>query len=214
MFLKRFSGSALAGLFITLTLFFIMQALIAGGKKVLTDEGIGNLVDFVRVKEDQDLATKDRRPKKPPPPEEPPPPIPPQFNVSVDPNAVNIANLDMNVDVGGGFGSGDGEYLPIFKVPPMYPRRALSRGMSGWVILEFTVTETGAVSNPIVLENCAWIKRPGSEEECVDSPSRVFDSAAMKSALKYKYKPKVVDGNPKPTPGVRTRVKFELEESS
>lgn len=210
---RRFSVSALAGLFITLLLFFLMQALIAGGKKVMEEEGIGSLVDFVRVKEDQDLATKDRKPKKPPPPEEPPPTVPPQFNVAVDQEAYTMANLDMAVDVGGGFGAGDGEYLPIFKVPPMYPRRALSRGMSGWAILEFTVTENGGVRDPTVIENCAWIKRPGSQEECHDSPSTVFDAAAMRSALKYKYKPKVVDGEPKPTPGVRTIVKFQLEEN-
>lgn len=210
--LQRFSGSALAGLSITLMLFFLMQSLIEGGKKELDDEGIGSLVDFVRIKEDQNLSTKDRKPKKPPPPEEPPPTVPPVFNVAVDQQAYTMANLDMSVDVGGGFGAGDGEYLPIFKVPPMYPRRALTRGMSGWVIVEFTVTETGAVSDPIVLENCAWIKRPGVTEECTDKPSSVFNSAALRSALKYKYKPKVVDGEPKPTSGVRTIVKFQLEE--
>lgn len=213
MNIKRFAGSALAGVFITLTLFFIMQSLIAGGKKVLTEEGLGSLVDFVRVKDDQDLATKDRKPKKPPPPEEPPPPVPPQFNVAIDEQSYTMANLDMNVDVGGGFGSGDGEYLPIFKVPPMYPRRALSRGMTGWAIVEFIVTETGSVSNPSIIANCAWIKRPGREEECVDSPSTVFDSAAMKAALKFKYKPKVIDGKPMATPGVTTRIKFELEDN-
>lgn len=211
---RRFSGAALIGLFVTLLLFFLMQALIAGGKKVMTEDSLGSLVDFVRVKKDQDLATRNRKPKKPPPPEEPPPQVPPQFDVAVDDQSYTMANLDMSVDVGGGFGMGDGEYLPIFKVPPMYPRRALSRGLSGWVIVEFTVTESGATRDPIVLENCAWIKRPGTEGECVDNPSSVFNTAALKSSLKYKYKPRIVDGEAKPTQGVRTKIIFKLEEAN
>ena len=50
-----------------------------------------------------------------------------------------------------------GEYLPIGKFGP-YPRRALSRGMTGWVIVEFTVTELGTVIDPVVVSNCGWIK--------------------------------------------------------
>ena len=212
MLIKRFSGSAFAGVFITLTLFYLMQALIASDDEPPKESKIGNLVDFVRVKEDMNLSTKDRKPKKPPPPQEPPPPAPPKFDISVDQDAVNIAQIDMKVDVGGGFGAGDGEYLPIFKVPAMYPRRAQQRGMTGWVIVEFTVTETGSVADPYVVENCAWVKRPGVEEECKDSPSTVFDSSALKSALKYKYKPKMLDGVPKPTPGVQTKIIFQLED--
>jgi hypothetical protein len=30
-----------------------------------------------------------------------------------------------------GIGTGDGEYLPIVKVAPIYPRRALERGITG-----------------------------------------------------------------------------------
>lgn len=210
--LKRYSVSSLVGVFITLLLFFIMQALIAGGEDANTKEAISASLEFVRVKEDRDLAARDRSPKRPPPPEQPPPTVPPQFNVAVDDSSFTMQNLDMTVDVGGGFGSGDGEYLPIFKVPAMYPRRAQSRGMSGWVIVEFTVTATGAVASPFIVENCAWIKRPGAEGECEDNPSSVFDSSALKSALKYKYKPKVLDGKPKATPGVRTRIIFQLEE--
>ena len=41
--------------------------------------------------------------------------------------------------------AGDGEYLPIVKVQPIYPRRALQRGIQGYVIVEFTVTKNGSV---------------------------------------------------------------------
>lgn len=116
---------------------------------------------------------------------------------------------DVNVD-GGGFGISDGEYLPIVKVAPVYPRRALSRGMTGWAIVEFTVTKEGTVIDPVVVENCAWIKTPDTKGECVDSPNAVFDRAAIQAALKFKYKPKVIDGEPVETAGVQNKISFDL----
>lgn len=210
----RFGLSFIVGACVTVLLFYIMQALIATGESVLTEDKVGNLVDFVRVKEQQEVQTKDRKPKKPPPPDEPPPDIPPQnFNVAVNQSGYSMSNVDMNVqaDVGsGGFGVSDGEYLPIVKVQPVYPRRALSRGMSGWVIVEFTVTAQGQTKNPVVVENCAWIKPARSEEDCHDSPNSIFDRAAIKAAEKFKYKPKVIDGEPVATAGVQNKITFEL----
>jgi len=204
------------GLIVTLALFYLMQALIAGGRSALTEDKIGSLVDFVRVKQDMEVQTRDRKPKKPPPPDEPPPDIPPQnFNVAVDQAGYSMSNVDLSVNVdvgGGGFGISDGEYLPIVKVQPVYPRRALSRGMSGWVIVEFTVTEQGTVRNPVVVENCAWIKGPRSEGDCEDNPNSIFDSSAIRAAEKFKYKPKVIDGQPVETAGVQNKITFELVE--
>jgi hypothetical protein len=104
----------------------------------------------------------------------------------------------------------DGEYIPISKVPPQYPRRALSRGIAGWVIVEFTVTEQGTIRDPLVVSNCGYIPNIRLPSECVDSPNEVFDNAALKAAMKFKYKPKVVDGQPVETTGVQNRVIFEL----
>ncbi len=100
----------------------------------------------------------------------------------------------------------DKEYLPIVKVQPVYPRRALMRGVTGWVVLEFTVNEMGAVENPVVVENCGWTQKG----TCENSPNDVFDSSAKKAALKFKYIPKVVDGQAVSTPGVRNTLTFEL----
>ncbi len=209
----RLGISALAGVLTTLALFYLMQALIQGADSALTEDRIGHLVDFVRIKQDQDLQTKSRKAKKPPPPDEPPPLAPPKdFNINVNQNTFTMSDLNLNVDVdiGGAFGISDGDYLPIVKVQPQYPRRALSRGMTGWVIVEFTVTELGSVIEPHIIENCGWIKNVRHEGECVDSPNNVFNSAATKAALKFKYKPKVIDGNPIATAGVQNKITFEL----
>lgn len=214
--ITRYGLSIGIGVFVTLLLFYIMQALIQSGKRVLTDDAAGSLVDFVRLKEDQQLQTKKRKPKKPPPPDEPPPDVPPQqFNVAVDNNAYSMSTVDLSLNVsvsGGGFGITDGDYLPIVKVQPVYPRRALSRGMAGWVIVEFTVNAQGMVEDPIIIANCGMVQNARSEGECEDHPSSIFDSSAMKAALKFKYKPKVIDGVPTSTAGVQNKITFELSE--
>ena len=210
----RISLSMILGLIITLALFYLMQALIAGGKSALTEDKVGSLVDFVRVKHQQEVQTKEHKAKKPPPPDQPPPDVPKQnFNVGVDKSGYSMSNVDMNVKVdvgGGGFGISDGEYLPIVKVQPVYPRRALSRGMSGWVIVEFTVNAQGQTENPHVISNCAWIKGPRTKGECEDNPNSIFDHAALRAAAKFKYKPKVIDGKPVPTAGVQNKISFNL----
>ena len=210
----RVSLSVVLGVIVTLALFYLMQALIQGADSALTDDKIGNLVDFVRIKQDPDLQTKKRKPKKPPPPDEPPPDVPPQnFNLNVDQAAFSMQGMNAGIVIqvgSGGFGISVGEYLRIVKVQPQYPRRALSRGMTGWVIVEFTVTDKGTVRDPFVVENCGWIKNVRNSGECFDNPNSVFNSAATKAALKFKYKPKVIDGNPVETSGVQNKITFEL----
>ena len=73
MIAVRLGASAIVGVFVTLALFYLMQYLIASSGSALTDESDIRLVDFVRVKQDQEVQTKKRKPKKPPPPDEPPP---------------------------------------------------------------------------------------------------------------------------------------------
>jgi protein TonB len=90
----------------------------------------------------------------------------------------------------------EGDYLPIVRVAPVYPARALSRGIEGYVDMSFTVTSTGTVRDPIV----------------VFSTSSLFDRAATRAVLKFKYKPRVVDGVPVEVPGVKTRITFKIEE--
>jgi len=195
----RYVLGVVLGATATFFLFLLMQALIKSDRSPFDDQVTGRLVDFVRLQEDVDVQVRQRKPTPPPPPDEPPPDMPrPDFDTSgattgVDVGAVNV-NVDLNIGGVGGF-STDGEYLPIVKVAPVYPRRAQQRGIEGFVLLEFVVTQTGAVRDPVVIES----KPPG-----------IFDSAAMAAALKFKYKPKVVNGQPIEVAGVRNLITFEL----
>ena len=79
------------GAVVTLALFYLMQWLIASDGAELTEGADGRVLDFVRVEQDEQLQTKDRKPKPPPPPEEPPPDMPdPSFDSDVDALGVDI----------------------------------------------------------------------------------------------------------------------------
>lgn len=198
----RYAFSIVIGTIVTLSLLFIMQLLIASGKAALTKPRERAKLEFVRVKRNENLNIEDLTPEKPPKPPETPPETPPQEMDNMDPDApsINVAapTVTANTDIGGpgAMNIAEGDYLPIVRVAPVYPARALSRGLEGFVDLSFTVTATGTVKDPIILQ----------------SSSTLFERAALRAVLKFKYKPRVVDGVPVEVPGVKTRISFELEE--
>lgn len=200
--LGRYGFSIVVGAIVTVSLLFVMQLLIASGNKALTEAKDTHRLEFVRVKRNEDLNVEDIIPEKPPKPPETPPETPPQDMDNVNPDAPKISvaapMVTANTDIGGpgGMNIAEGDYLPIVRVAPVYPARALSRGLEGFVDLSFTVTSTGSVENPIVLQ----------------STSSLFERAAIRAVLKFKYKPRVVDGVPVAVPGVKTRISFQLEE--
>jgi protein TonB len=200
--LLRLVLAMLVAAFVTLGLFFLMQSLIQSGGSALTDAPKGSVLDFVRVKKEEAVQKKDRKPKKPPKPKEPPPDMaPPQMDAPSPESATSGMNFgadvaaDISLDGGLALASGDGEFLPIVRVAAVYPRRALQRGIEGFVDVEFTVSKLGSVTNPKVTQA---------------SPAGIFDQAALDATLKYKYKPRVVNGEPMEVSGVEVRVKFEL----
>ncbi len=199
---SRYAFSILIGMVVTLSLLFVMQLLIASGKQALTDPRERHKLEFVRVKRNENLNTADFTPEKPPKPPETPPETPPQDLDNMDPNAptINIrppqVSADTNIGGPGGMNIAEGDYLPIVRVAPVYPTRALTRELEGFVDMSFTVTTAGTVKDPIVLQ----------------STSSLFERAATRAVLKFKYKPRVVDGIPVEVVGVKTRITFVLED--
>lgn len=198
----RYAFSIAIGVVITLSLLFVMHLLIEYGESALNKERTRYELDFVRVKRNENLNIDDFKPEKPPPPPETPPETPPQDLDNMDPDTptINIAPPTMSLDTGiggpGGMNIAEGDYLPIVRVAPVYPARALSRGLEGYVDLSFTVTSTGTVRDPIILF----------------STSSLFERAASRAVLKFKYKPRVVDGVPVDVSGVKTRITFKIED--
>lgn len=198
MFLSFFLAVVAAALLLTL-----MQVLIATGKSAITDSETVYFVDFIRVPEEEQVQRKERKVEKPSAVEEPPE-FTPQESQFLDNPGANVVSLsapavgltDADLQFGGlsGLPVSDGDYLPIVKVLPIYPRAAVQLGMEGFVIVEFTVTTSGSVRDPIVVE----------------STHVIFEKPAIKAALKFKYKPRIVDGQPIEVHGVQNKIIFEV----
>ena len=198
--LTRICFGAGSGLVTTFFLFLLMQGLIKSERNPFNDVAKGSIVDFVSVVEDKDIRTTTRvKPEPPKPPDEPPPHHPkPEHESSgvvVGSEIVPPATPTNQVIRKSRFV--DGKHLPIVKVKPVYPARANGRGIEGYVLLEFTVTRTGAVRDPVVVES---------------APPGIFDRAAKNAALKFKYRPMIVNGEPVDVSGVLNRITFALQD--
>ena len=200
----RLTVGFVLGLVITLFLFWFMQYMIVTADRTLDESSRGSLVDFVRVQRDETVERKKRKPEKPPEPDAPPPqpPTPQMDNLdpSADKIAIQAAPVETDIEMTGGFslGVGEGDYLPIVKVAPIYPQRALSRGVEGHCVVEYTVTRQGTIRDPVVVEN-----------QCTSS---LFHRASVQAALKFKYKPRIMDGQAVEVPGVQNKFTFEITE--
>ena len=196
--LVRTAISILLAIVVVVALFLIMRTLI-DGDFVNPEVDDRMVAELVRLPDDIELQNSTPKPDKAEDPEEPPPDMEmEQLDVDMDVNIENVApRANINISIGTGtMAQGDGEYLPIVKVAPIYPRRAQTRGISGYCIVEYTVTTSGAIRDPRAVD-------------C--QPSGVFDKASVKASLKFKYKPRVVDGEPIEVAGVRNKFTYELE---
>jgi protein TonB len=197
--LQRVIVGGLLAVPVAIGLFYLMQALVDRDYKQ-QDTKARKIADIVVPDKVIETNLKEVKPEKVEDPEEPPPDLEPiDFDTDIDMNVANTApttgiNLKLSSS---GMSSGDGEYLPIVKVAPIYPRRAQTRGISGYCIVEYTVTKTGSIRDP----------------QAVDcQPSGIFESASVKAAEKFKYKPRVVDGEPIEVAGVQNKFTYELEQ--
>ncbi len=189
---------------VTLSLFWLMQYLIETADRSLNEDAAGTLMDFVRVKRNENIERRQLKPKKPPPPESAPPQPPTPQLENLNPNAEKIAisavPVETDIEMTGGFslGVGEGDYLPIVKVAPIYPNRALTRGVEGYCVVQYTVTRLGTTKDPIVIE-----------DQCTSS---LFHRASVNAALKFKYKPRIMDGEAVEVPGVQNKFTYEILE--
>ena len=196
---------------ITLALFFVMVILISLGDTGMKEDTSVKLADIVMP--DREIDTFMTEVEKPDKPEEQPEDIAqPELDLApltgID---VSIAKPKPNFKAGGSFFR-DGEYIPLFKVVPIYPRRAQERGTMGYALVEFTITDTGSVENAQTIEGYCSSKRP-DDPEVQFRPCSMFNSASARAALKLKYKPKIVDGRAVPVDGVLHRFTYILDDS-
>jgi protein TonB len=89
------------------------------------------------------------------------------------------------------------EFDRISARDPVYPAQALRNGTAGWVELEFTITEAGTVRDVQVV---------GAQ------PSGVFERAATEALADWRFRPRVVNGQPVAQRSTIT-LRFDVEPS-
>jgi len=190
-----------------LGLFSLMYAVIqVGGHGVQKTETL-QTIDFVRLRRDSQVESMERRKPPPPPPKPPPPPSKMRVetaNVQAAGGGFEMPNVNLSANVGGGsfigqMGSGgaslfDGDIIPLQRIPPQYPRDAARSGITGWVQLEVLVNPDGTVRSARVLDA---------------KPKGLFEAAAVQAVLRWKFKPKVVNGQPVQQKGAQ-KIEFNL----
>ncbi|BAW79682.1 TonB-like protein [Candidatus Nitrosoglobus terrae] len=201
---SRYAVAFIAAGLVNLGLFLLMAFMVAGQQGGAKKIRPITVVDFVRLKHEQDPPRlKERQlPKKIIPPKQPPSmvanqiqPSPPK---SLNPSPKMMPNIDLPLDFKstgpylGNYGEmagvnsgsniisvGEGDLIPLMRVPPQYPSQAAHRGLEGVVTVAFIVTKEGSVRDP----------------EIIDSrPLGVFDAAALQAVRRWKFKSKQVDG--------------------
>ena len=197
---RRYIYTQVGAMMITFALFLTTQGFLATGFDVTANPDY-QTVNFIRVKKDSDIQSRDVKPQKPEEPLPEPETVEMQSRAFEAPvSTYDISNVavkpSFNIKPGTGFGSGDGDFLPMVKVPPQYPRRALRNGVEGYVIVSFTVMPDGSVKDPRVIEA---------------NPPGVFDQAAIGAVLKFKYKPRVIAGQAVAVQGVQNKFTFKLK---
>ena len=189
------------GAVVAICLAWFMYSLISSSEMKLSETDRVQMLDFVRLKRQEVAQRKDRKPERPQVSEAPE--APPAMDASAADAGQSLAvsaptPMASGVDVarsGLGIGTGDGEYLPIVKVAPIYPRRALERGIKGTCLVSYTVTTSGTVRDVQVV--------PGYCEE------KLFERPSIEAAMRFKYKPRVIDGQPTEVHNVQNMFHYE-----
>lgn len=193
----RYATAVTTGTFVTLSLFYVMQSLIAMGSLGSIAERERHVLDWTRLIKDETLVIDD--PAKIDP-IDPPPQLPPTAteHYGNDPIPVHrtppaTPGIDHTEGVFSPFN--DGPLVAIVRVQPSYPVRAAQQALEGWVIVQYDVNPDGTVGNVAV----------------VKSSNRIFEDAAIKAAMRFRYKARVIDGAPQTTRGVQNRFRFEMD---
>ncbi|MEZ8019979.1 energy transducer TonB [Vibrio splendidus] len=203
--IRLFLALPLAGA-LGLALFSFMAWMVDNGHQRSPDNSETLSFNMVMVEAEQEVQRRQRAvPEQPEMPEPPPEAQVSQSQAEVTPlnSMSSLPSLDLNTSVDGlainaptfsDFGSNQ-QAMPLYRVEPRYPAKALKRGAEGFVTLSFTIDETG---------------RPMDIQVTDANPRRMFEREAIRAMKKYKYQPKVVDGKATPQFGQTFTFEFKL----
>ena len=196
--ISRLTCATALGAAVTTAVLLLMQSLIENHDSAFDEHPPGATLAFLPVIEPTPPERANRRVEPPPDPVSPPPPPPrvadPGPEVTAGFRLTPPPTEDPRGPVQGAFM--DGEALPVVKVRPAYPSRAQQQGIEGYVLVQFTIDELGRVVDVSVVEA---------------QPPGVFERAALRAVERFRYKPRVVNGQPTAVSGVQHLISFALD---
>ena len=184
----------LCSIIVTASLFAVMSGMVSSDGAQNNNQGEQTVIDFIRLKQDSDSRVKEREKKEPPKPKKPP--MPPEQTAQQNtpmkqiamrmPNItpdLSLANKSLLGDAQIGMGFGDGDVIPLVRMPAQYPSKAKRRNIEGFVKARLEVNVLGTVDSVEIIDA---------------KPRGVFERSAIRALYKYKFKPQIIDGKPQP----------------
>ncbi|OOE45534.1 energy transducer TonB [Salinivibrio sp. ML323] len=209
--MKRWLISLPAALMVTLGLFMLMALMVGHSSQRPQEKAESVSIDIFMQEPDTEVQRRQRSvPERPTPPEVPDPPTPvtqtqTQSSTAPQPDMPNL-NVQSNIqgvmvqapslgDLNVSTGPNNQQAMPLFRVEPNYPPRAMRRGLEGFVVVSFTISPSGRPQDLTVVDA---------------NPPRVFEREALRALRKWKYEPKVVNGEAVAQPGQQVKLEFNL----
>jgi protein TonB len=194
----RFLSSASLAMLVTSGLLYLMQLLVDIGPDVITDDQTPALVDWIGKPPTEHVIVDPPKPDRLPDPA----PLPPK-HIAPETGTTPTSSITTSSPPAppgppefGRPGMSDGPLINIIKVAPIYPVRAITNGIGGFVTVSFDVMANGTVANVVVIE----------------SSNRLFEEAAVDAAYRFRYKPRIVDGVALETHGLQNRFIFRIDD--
>lgn len=194
----RLSIAFVLALALTASVFWALQYMVSVTVNV-EDLILARRIEFTRMRRDTETVTKrEEKVEREKPPVAPN--IPKMSFAAAGPSSDAVRMLAPTIDTSGarmtlGAGS-DRDVIPLVRINPDYPQRALSRGIEGWVLVQFTITAAGTVKDAKIVDS---------------DPKNIFDDSALRAIARWRYNPKILDGVAVERVGVQTKITFQLE---
>ena len=205
MIIIRWAVSMLMAAVITLGLFYFMQALIATGADLDQRVSVVKIVDATMPEIELEVIEEIDKPEPIEDDTEVVEEVPDRQVSLSDSPSLNIERASIEIDTGlqlsnASISATDGDMLPLVAIAPQYPTRAAQRGIEGWCLVSFTVNGLGNVEEESIV--------------VVDAePSSMFDRSSIRAAGRFKFQPRVVDGQGVAVEDVQYVFRYELEDN-
>ncbi|RXE95376.1 energy transducer TonB [Pseudoalteromonas phenolica O-BC30] len=199
--MTKVSASILIGAIVTMAAFAFMDYLITSDERAPQEVKPPIEFEIMQNRPDSDVEVKTRQLPEPPQPKAQPPrtqtSVPTEVTgpqISIGGPVIELDSTPINAQV---FAPQDGDATPIVRVDPKYPTDAARDGKEGWVEMAFSIDKAGNVIDAQVINA---------------EPKRIFNREALRALKKWKYRPKMENGQTIVQTGLQVVLEFKLQQ--